>query len=169
MRWCVTPPPLSAPSCVPISSEPYTCGKHLWEIFRRLRDSLLYKYKTVLTKCPQRIENISLPRLSKQPIVIMPTTHDDVDKDRMAIQLEEADVLGKQGGDNSPEMRIDQKMERKALLKLDLLLVSLMCSLYLLAFLDRANIGNARVAGLQTDLGISDHQYQIGKSRYLPT
>lgn len=26
---------------------------------------------------------------------------------------------------------------------------------------DRANIGNARVAGLQTDLGLSDWQYQV--------
>lgn len=92
----------------------------------------------------------------------MSTTHDDVDKDYAAIQLEEADVLGKNGGQDSTEAQFDQKTERKALLKLDLLLVSLMCSLYLLAFLDRANIGNARVAGLQTDLGISDHQYQIG-------
>jgi hypothetical protein len=35
--------------------------------------------------------------------------------------------------------------------------------LYLLAFLDRSNIGNARVAGLQADLGMSDHQYETGK------
>jgi len=97
----------------------------------------------------------------------MTTTHDDVDKDYAAIQLEEADVLGKNGGKDSTEVHFDQKMERKALLKLDLLLVSLMCSLYLLAFLDRANIGNARVAGLQTDLDISDHQYQIGTSRHI--
>lgn len=48
------------------------------------------------------------------------------------------------------------------MMKLDFLLVPLMCGLYLLAFLDRSNIGNARIAGLQTDLGISDHQYQIG-------
>ena len=28
---------------------------------------------------------------------------------------------------------------------------------------NRSNIGNARVAGLQADLGLSDHQYQTGK------
>jgi hypothetical protein len=27
----------------------------------------------------------------------------------------------------------------------------------------RSNIGNARVAGLQSDLGLSDHQYQTGE------
>jgi hypothetical protein len=94
----------------------------------------------------------------------MSATNHDVDKDYPAIQLEEADVLRKNGETDSTETRFDQKMERKAVLKLDLLLVSLMSSLYLLAFLDRANIGNARIAGLQTDLGISDHQYQIGIS-----
>ena len=35
--------------------------------------------------------------------------------------------------------------DRKMLLKLDLVLVPLMAMLYLLAWLDRANIGNARV------------------------
>ncbi|EEH21202.2 hypothetical protein PABG_03433 [Paracoccidioides brasiliensis Pb03] len=53
-----------------------------------------------------------------------------------------------------------KKLDRKILLKLDLILVPMMGMLYLLAFLDRANIGNARVAGLQKDLGINDTQYQ---------
>jgi hypothetical protein len=59
------------------------------------------------------------------------------------------------------------KLERKTLAKLDLLLVSSMSALYLVAFLDRTNIGNARVAGLQADLGISDHQYSTGKYKLL--
>jgi hypothetical protein len=54
------------------------------------------------------------------------------------------------------------RLERKTLAKLDLLLVSSMAILYLVAFLDRTNVGNARVAGLQVDLGINDHQYQTG-------
>ena len=37
--------------------------------------------------------------------------------------------------------------DRKVLLKLDLVLIPIMAMLYLLAFLDRANIGNARVVG----------------------
>ena len=59
------------------------------------------------------------------------------------------------------------RLERKAVTKLDLLLLPSMSILYLLAFLDRTNVGNARVAGLQTDLGISDIQYQTGKSMVL--
>jgi hypothetical protein len=38
---------------------------------------------------------------------------------------------------------------------------------YLIAFLDRSNIGNARVAGLQKDLKLTDVEYQIGA--YLQT
>jgi hypothetical protein len=34
-------------------------------------------------------------------------------------------------------------------------------SRYLLAFLDRSNIGNAKVASLQKDLKITDVQYRI--------
>lgn len=61
----------------------------------------------------------------------------------------------------------EARLERKTMFKLDLLLVSSMSILYLVAFLDRTNIGNARVAGLQEDLGINDHQYQTGTSMIL--
>lgn len=37
------------------------------------------------------------------------------------------------------------KLDRKLVLKLDLILVPIVAMFYLLAFLDRANIGNARV------------------------
>ena len=38
-----------------------------------------------------------------------------------------------------------EKLDRKLVLKLDLILVPIVAMFYLLAFLDRANIGNARV------------------------
>jgi hypothetical protein len=38
--------------------------------------------------------------------------------------------------------------DRKLILKLDLLLIPLVTMVYLLAFLDRANIGNARVVSI---------------------
>jgi len=34
-----------------------------------------------------------------------------------------------------------------------------LCFLYLLAFLDRTNIGNAKIAGLSKDLGLSPQSY----------
>lgn len=34
--------------------------------------------------------------------------------------------------------------------------------LFLCSFLDRTNVGNAKIIGLESDLGINDHQYDIG-------
>ncbi|KDR78098.1 hypothetical protein GALMADRAFT_119009 [Galerina marginata CBS 339.88] len=44
---------------------------------------------------------------------------------------------------------------------MDWTILPIMTMFYLLSFLDRANIGNARVAGLQKGLGLTDRQYQI--------
>lgn len=53
--------------------------------------------------------------------------------------------------------------DRKLLWKMDLIVVPLIAMLYLLVFIDRVNIGNARVAGMQRDLQMNDHQYQTGE------
>ena len=59
----------------------------------------------------------------------------------------------------SPEERA--KIDRALLWKIDLLIVPWMCLLYLLSFLDRTNIGNARLAGMEEDLGMEGHDYNI--------
>ncbi|KAL2161713.1 hypothetical protein VTH06DRAFT_8275 [Thermothelomyces fergusii] len=51
------------------------------------------------------------------------------------------------------------QVERRLLWKLDLMLMPWLCLLYLLAFLDRTNIGNAKIAGLNQDLGLSTSMY----------
>ncbi|CAH7681965.1 major facilitator superfamily domain-containing protein [Phakopsora pachyrhizi] len=51
--------------------------------------------------------------------------------------------------------------ERKAVRKLDLTIIPILSMFYLLSFLDRSNLGNARVSGLQNSLGISDHEYSV--------
>lgn len=60
----------------------------------------------------------------------------------------------------SPELYIDPALERRVVRKIDLHLIPLVTSLYLVAFLDRSNIGNAQVAGMGKDLGLSEDQYQ---------
>lgn len=50
-------------------------------------------------------------------------------------------------------------IDRKLLWKLDLKLIPWLCFLYLISFLDRTNIGNAKIDGLQTDLGMTNGQY----------
>lgn len=54
--------------------------------------------------------------------------------------------------------------DKKLLLRLDLKLIPWLCLLYLMAFLDRTNIGNARLDGLQTDLNITSSQYNASLS-----
>jgi MFS family permease len=49
--------------------------------------------------------------------------------------------------------------EAAVLRKLDRKLVLFLACLYLLSFLDRSNIGNARIAGLEQDLSLSSSQY----------
>ncbi|KAJ0420970.1 major facilitator superfamily domain-containing protein [Aspergillus carlsbadensis] len=55
----------------------------------------------------------------------------------------------------------ERQLDRETLRRLDLILMPMTLILYLLAWLDRANVGNARVAGLDKDLNLSDHQYKI--------
>lgn len=42
---------------------------------------------------------------------------------------------------------------------MDVRLIPMLALLYLLSFLDRANIGNAKIEGLTEDLGITPDQY----------
>ncbi|KAF2634215.1 MFS general substrate transporter [Massarina eburnea CBS 473.64] len=56
-------------------------------------------------------------------------------------------------------VEIDEKEGRKILAKVDYRLVPVLALLYLVAFIDRSNIGNARVAGLTTDLNMHGLQY----------
>lgn len=49
--------------------------------------------------------------------------------------------------------------DKKLLCKLDWQLIPWLSFLYLISFLDRTNIGNAKVDGLQKDLGMTDSQY----------
>jgi sugar phosphate permease len=49
--------------------------------------------------------------------------------------------------------------DRKLLWKLDLKLIPWLSFLYLISFLDRTNIGNAKLDGLQQDLHMTDSQY----------
>ncbi|CAI6339018.1 unnamed protein product [Periconia digitata] len=58
----------------------------------------------------------------------------------------------------------DPVAEGKLVRKLDLHLVPVVMLLYLLSFLDRVNIGNARLYGLEEDLGLNPSQWQVAVS-----
>ena len=53
-----------------------------------------------------------------------------------------------------------EAQEKRLLLKLDIIVLGYVSGAYLLAYMDRGNIGNANTAGMSSDLDIDDNQYQ---------
>ncbi|KAF2083777.1 MFS general substrate transporter [Saccharata proteae CBS 121410] len=74
-----------------------------------------------------------------------------------AVQLEQTGTL-----DTLPARHdvIDPAMEKRVRRKMDRNLIPLVVALYLLAFLDRSNIGNAKVAGMNKDLNMTGPDYE---------
>ncbi|KAL8773501.1 MAG: hypothetical protein Q9209_001605 [Squamulea sp. 1 TL-2023] len=60
--------------------------------------------------------------------------------------------------------KFDQTAEQKLVRKLDLHIIPIFMLLYLFSFLDRVNIGNARLYGMEDDLGLEGNQYQTAVS-----
>ncbi|VUC35335.1 unnamed protein product [Clonostachys rosea] len=56
----------------------------------------------------------------------------------------------------SQMLALDPKVERKLVRKLDIWIAPVMTIIFLTAYLDRANIGNAASAGMKTDINMSD-------------
>ncbi|KAG6916591.1 hypothetical protein DXG01_006241 [Tephrocybe rancida] len=75
--------------------------------------------------------------------------------DQAALAIEEKTA----GSDASEHLTDDFSVSQSTLFKMDIRLMPVLTMLYLLAYLDRTNIGNARIAGLQTDLKLSNVQY----------
>jgi hypothetical protein len=59
---------------------------------------------------------------------------------------------------------IDKATERRLMRKLDARIVWVVMWTYLMNFMDRVNIGNARLYGLEEDLGLTGNQFQISVS-----
>lgn len=63
--------------------------------------------------------------------------------------------------DTDATTAIDPAAERRLLWKCDLHVLPILMVLYLLAFCDRINIGNARIQGLEKDLHMKGNDYNI--------
>ncbi|KAG6850657.1 hypothetical protein H0H93_010385 [Arthromyces matolae] len=61
----------------------------------------------------------------------------------------------------NPDVDVSEVDEKKLLRKIDLALVPWLSLLYLLSFLDRTSVGNAKLYNLITDLHITDTQYLL--------
>ncbi|KIK65241.1 hypothetical protein GYMLUDRAFT_39605 [Collybiopsis luxurians FD-317 M1] len=67
------------------------------------------------------------------------------------------------------EVLDNPEMDRRVWRKLDWYIIPTVTMFSLLSFLDRANVGNARVAGLQKDLNMTNYQYSIALTiTYVP-
>ncbi|KAM0745965.1 MFS general substrate transporter [Meredithblackwellia eburnea MCA 4105] len=79
--------------------------------------------------------------------------------------IEKAELFEVENGTHSStHEQLDRAVERRVVYKLDRLLCPLFFLIYLVTFIDRANIGNARVAGLEKDLKLVGYQYNISLS-----
>ena len=81
-----------------------------------------------------------------------------------ALPSKEIEDQKRPSSDLQDEIYIDEVAEKKLLRKLDRWIVPPVMLLYLLSFLDRVNIGNARLYGLEEDLGLKGDQYQTAVS-----
>ena len=63
------------------------------------------------------------------------------------------------GTHETPAYAYDRKLESKIRLKIDLCVIPLAALIFLFCFIDRSNIGNARLAGLEDDLGLSGYDF----------
>ncbi|KAH3663955.1 hypothetical protein OGAPHI_004669 [Ogataea philodendri] len=63
----------------------------------------------------------------------------------------------------------ETKLEKRMLRKMDMVILPVVAWVYLIAYLDRSNIGNAQSAGLSESLGLSSSQYSAAVSLFYVT
>ncbi|UZP45198.1 hypothetical protein NXS19_013010 [Fusarium pseudograminearum] len=82
----------------------------------------------------------------------------------MSDKIDEAATEVRISQDENPKAEqhmIDPILEKKLIRKVDLNLVPVLFLLFLCAFIDRINIGNARIQGLEADLNMTGQDYNI--------
>ncbi|KAF2183718.1 MFS general substrate transporter [Zopfia rhizophila CBS 207.26] len=57
---------------------------------------------------------------------------------------------------------VNTHLTRQVLWKMDVRILPILALLFLCSFIDRTNVGNAKILGLEKDIHINDHQYAIG-------
>ncbi|KAI5251619.1 MFS general substrate transporter [Aureobasidium subglaciale] len=62
---------------------------------------------------------------------------------------------------DTSDIQFEAGEEKKLVRKIDLFLMPTIWLMYLLSYMDRTNIGNAKIAGMNKDLGLSDSQYSM--------
>ena len=87
--------------------------------------------------------------------------HDQIVSAWKNIKIAKLEVMKVDEHVDEPLSPIDREAERKLVRKCDRHVLPMMSILYLLAFVDRINIGNARIQGLEEDLGMQGSDYNV--------
>lgn len=66
-------------------------------------------------------------------------------------------------------LNFSEEKRKKALRKVDVHMIPALALIYLFSYIDRANIGNAKIEGLEKDLNLSPAQYNIVLSMFFLT
>ncbi|KAL5337992.1 major facilitator superfamily domain-containing protein [Aspergillus crustosus] len=90
--------------------------------------------------------------------------------------MEEKKVVADSGSGSDAEVEraavvateYDATATKRLIRKIDLVLIPWLAFLYLLSFLDRTNIGNARLANLEEDLGMQGLDYNVALAIFFP-
>ncbi|KAK3068470.1 hypothetical protein LTR53_013925 [Teratosphaeriaceae sp. CCFEE 6253] len=88
--------------------------------------------------------------------------------DKLA-ELHVEDIVVRANDRHAERFEIDPVAERKLLRKLDWRVVPVLWFLYMLAFLDRTNVGNAKIQGMTKDLKMTGNDYNIALMIFFPT
>lgn len=101
---------------------------------------------------------LDLTDLSVQWIRTMSLYNTDLEKPG-ASALEHENAASPRGSVGDAATAFSPAMQKRVLRKMDLRLIPMLALLYLLAFLDRGNIGNAKIEGMLDDLHMTGPQY----------
>ncbi|KAH8172435.1 major facilitator superfamily protein [Sarocladium implicatum] len=89
---------------------------------------------------------------------------DDVVDEKLGLSPTHAEYASLSTEDAEFMQSFTEKERKKVVRKIDMRVVPVLCSLYLMSFIDRANIGNAKIEGMMEDLNLTGDEYNIAVS-----
>lgn len=81
--------------------------------------------------------------------------------DKTAIGSSGSETKDFSRAENATPSPLPKSLERRILWKLDLTLIPILWFLFLVSFIDRGNIGNAKIAGMSTSLHLTGNKYNV--------
>src|SRR6202035_269240 len=98
---------------------------------------------------------------TSQKDIAPPPFHHELGEDTPPVPAADEKGVPNYIDDNGRFIEKSPSEQRKLMWKIDIHVIPWIAILYFLAFLDRVNIGNARLFGLEADTGLIGNQYNI--------